>query len=279
VDIGGRALSLYCAGRGEPTVILDHGLHGSADDWGDALLRISADETSGQHTFTRVCSYDRAGRGESDRVAGIRTAEDFAADLDRLLKAARIARPVVLVGNGFASYHLRVFAARHPDDVAGMVFVDGYHPDMPRRFLRLLPADASKDGPFVRKLRKDFAAESRPGHADRPERYDRATGASQARRVRTLGDVPLMVLAAGARIAANWSHGELSDAQEAKAQPLWESAQRELASLSKNSAYVLVPDAGPFIWQSHPDLVWDGIQAVVLVARDGGRVADHAPQP
>jgi pimeloyl-ACP methyl ester carboxylesterase len=161
VDIGGRALSLYCAGQGEPTVILDHGLHGSADDWGDALLRISADETSGQHTFTRVCSYDRAGRGESDRVAGIRTAEDFAADLDRLLKAARIARPVVLVGNGFASYHLRVFAARHPGDVAGMVFVDGYHPDMPRRFLRLLPADASKDGPssasFARTLRLNRA--------------------------------------------------------------------------------------------------------------------------
>src|SRR5690242_3470993 len=59
VDLGGYRLHLYCSGHGNPTVILEHGLDGSFLDWRKVQPEIAQ--------FARVCSYDRAGYGWSDR--------------------------------------------------------------------------------------------------------------------------------------------------------------------------------------------------------------------
>jgi pimeloyl-ACP methyl ester carboxylesterase len=280
IDVGGRKLALYCAGQGSPTVVLEHGLGLEAGDFGDALAEISQNQKSGEPTSTRVCSYDRAGRGKSDPIAGIRTGEDFASDLDRLLAGADIDRPVVLVGHSIAGLHLRLFADRHPDDVAAMVLIDVVGPDDARRFQKLLPRDAGKDGPVVSQLRKDLAADLRPGHADNDERLDAATTCAQVRRTGTLGDLPLVVLTAGEkRFGRNWSEGELSDKQEDQFQLAWEAIQRELPALSTNSVHIVVPNAGHIIWKDQPDVVWGAVRSAVKVARDGGRIADHAPKP
>ena len=66
VDIGGRRLHLWCTGNGAPAVILDTGLGGSSADWGFVQPEVAR--------FTRVCSYNRAGMGYSDRGPSPRTA-------------------------------------------------------------------------------------------------------------------------------------------------------------------------------------------------------------
>ena len=58
VDIAGYRLKINCAGSGSPTVVLESGLGDLLSEWRPVKLRISS--------FTRVCSYDRAGYGESD---------------------------------------------------------------------------------------------------------------------------------------------------------------------------------------------------------------------
>ena len=58
VDVGGYRLHIHCTGSGGPTVILNAGNGGSSLDW--SLVQ------PGVATFTRVCSYDRAGYGWSD---------------------------------------------------------------------------------------------------------------------------------------------------------------------------------------------------------------------
>ena len=58
IDVGGYRLHINCTGTGSPTVILDAGLGGSSLDWSLVQPEVA--------TFTRVCSYDRAGYGWSD---------------------------------------------------------------------------------------------------------------------------------------------------------------------------------------------------------------------
>jgi pimeloyl-ACP methyl ester carboxylesterase len=72
-----------------------------------------------------VCSYDRAGLGESDEAPDRpRSLDDVVEDARQLLSAAALDGPFLLVGasgGGFDVYH---HAGRYPDEVAGLVMVD-----------------------------------------------------------------------------------------------------------------------------------------------------------
>jgi len=76
--------------------------------------------------FTRACSYDRAGFGWSDAPNEARSSVNIANELERLLSRTAVPGPYVLVGHDFGTLDLRVFAARHRQQVAGMVFVDPF---------------------------------------------------------------------------------------------------------------------------------------------------------
>ena len=58
VDVGGYRLAIHCTGEGSPTVVLETGLGAPSEYW--ALIQ---QEIAG---LTRVCLFDRAGRGKSE---------------------------------------------------------------------------------------------------------------------------------------------------------------------------------------------------------------------
>jgi pimeloyl-ACP methyl ester carboxylesterase len=116
-DVGGYRLHLYVAGEGSPTIILDHSLGGIE---GYFLVEELA-------KLARVCIYDRAGYGWSDRSPHPRTSSQIVAELDTLLTQAGIEPPFILVGNSFGSYNVRLYAHRFPEKVIGMVLTDGLH--------------------------------------------------------------------------------------------------------------------------------------------------------
>ena len=60
VDIGGRRLHVNCTGSGLPTVVREAGASSFAIDWSLVQPEVARS--------TRVCSYDRAGSGWSDRA-------------------------------------------------------------------------------------------------------------------------------------------------------------------------------------------------------------------
>jgi pimeloyl-ACP methyl ester carboxylesterase len=76
-----------------------------------------------------TCSFDRAGLGFSDAARRTSTPRNQSEDLHALLQAAHIKPPYVLVGHSMAAMNVRVYADKYPDDVAGMVLVDGSHED------------------------------------------------------------------------------------------------------------------------------------------------------
>lgn len=130
IDIGGYKLHLYTAGesKNQPTIVLDHSLGGIE---GYFLLPELA-------KLGRVCCYDRAGYGWSDRSPYPRTSQQIVAELDQLLTAAKIAPPYLLVGNSFGSYNLRLYAHQFPEKVAGLVLTDGLHENGMLRMTLLL---------------------------------------------------------------------------------------------------------------------------------------------
>jgi pimeloyl-ACP methyl ester carboxylesterase len=124
VDVGGYSLHIYCTGEnidGSPTVILEQGLGGTSAAWARVQPEIAR--------TTQVCSYDRAGMGWSDASREPRDAEHIAAELNRVLKAAGVPGPYVLVGWSFGGLYARAYAGQFPDEVAGMVLLDSSHPD------------------------------------------------------------------------------------------------------------------------------------------------------
>jgi pimeloyl-ACP methyl ester carboxylesterase len=121
VDIGGRSLNLYCSGSGGPTVILEAGGGSAGYGWVLVQPKVAA--------LTRACWYDRAGEGWSDPSATLRTSATITSDLHEVLRRGGIPPPYVLVGWSLGGELVRVFTARFPDEVVGVVLVDSSHPD------------------------------------------------------------------------------------------------------------------------------------------------------
>jgi pimeloyl-ACP methyl ester carboxylesterase len=88
----------------------------------------------------RVCSYDRAGYGWSDRARGRRTSLRLAKELKLLLDAAGERGPYILVGPSFGGFIIRVYTGLYPADVGGLVFLDASHEDQQRRIDEIIPA-------------------------------------------------------------------------------------------------------------------------------------------
>jgi pimeloyl-ACP methyl ester carboxylesterase len=116
IDIGGRKLHIHCTGSGSPTVLLEGGGGAFAMDW--ALVQPRVAES------TRVCSYDRAGLGWSDRAPTYEVVEHLVSDLHSLLQAAGEQGPYVLVGASIGGAYIRAYQRTYPNEVAALVFTN-----------------------------------------------------------------------------------------------------------------------------------------------------------
>ncbi len=126
IDIGGgRRMHIVCAGpkTSAPTILFEAGAFGFSADWGAAQPKLVA---QGLH----ACAYDRAGLGLSDPGPEPRDANAVVSDLEKLLKAAHEDGPFIVVGHSMAGLYLPLFAARNPDKITGLVFVDAATPEV-----------------------------------------------------------------------------------------------------------------------------------------------------
>ena len=95
VDVGGHRMHLNCTGSGSPTVVLEPG----AGEMSSSLALI----TPAVARDTRVCVYDRAGRGWSEPADGTQDGNRIATDLHTLLHNANVPGPYVLAGHSFGA--------------------------------------------------------------------------------------------------------------------------------------------------------------------------------
>jgi pimeloyl-ACP methyl ester carboxylesterase len=125
VDVGGHKMHLYCQGSGSPTVVLVAGFGGFSLDW--SLVQPEVAQA------TRVCAYDMAGFGWSERGSNAPTTENILAELHTLLAEGGIEPPYVLVGHSIGGPYVRAYAFRYPEEVMGLVLVDDAGDDQVER--------------------------------------------------------------------------------------------------------------------------------------------------
>lgn len=120
VDLNGHSLHFFSRGEGSPAVIFESGLMTTVLSWAEIQPEVAK--------ATRALCYDRAGLGWSDPGATPRDADQIVKELHQLLVQADVSPPYILVGHSFGGLTARLFAARFPEQVAGLVLIDPVAP-------------------------------------------------------------------------------------------------------------------------------------------------------
>jgi pimeloyl-ACP methyl ester carboxylesterase len=233
IDVGGYRLSISCHGTANPTVILESGSGSPGVTWARTQTKLA--------TTARVCAYDRAGIGDSDprRPAGAVQAARVVEELHTLLGRAGIAAPYVFGGWSFGGFLVRLYAKHYPNEVLGLVTVDGTPIGLPASSWPNPPGKPNTDlwespNEFIYIKAADDELAASPG----------------------LGARPLIVLVRGQRDGS--SDEELL---------LWNKLQQQVARLSTTSMLVRADNSGHAIQEQAPDLTAEALRQVVTAAR------------
>lgn len=273
-DVNGHRMWMSCAGTGGPTVVLESGL-------GEPSAPMSAWIAPDVAAQTRVCVYDRSGYGRSEPGEARSSGDSTVADLHTLLEVAGEAGPFVLAGHSTGAVYVRLFADAYPDDVAGVVLLDGQSPDVMAE-LPVFPAFYAgfrRVEALVPTLARFGVARlaARLGGSDLPEPQRTESGATwstpahfrtlrdefaalpsaldAAHDAAPLGDIPLVVVTA------------VKDAEDG-----WAPLQDALATLSTDSVHLRLVSATHDSLVSDPDdaaVAAEAITRVVSAVRAG----------
>jgi pimeloyl-ACP methyl ester carboxylesterase len=298
VDVGGYQMHIHCRGPegndGGPTVVLDTGLGEPSLSWGSVPEQIAE--------FARVCTYDRAGLGWSERSPTSRLPIHIVEELHTLLTRAQVKPPYVLVGHSNGGLYAYLYADEYPGEVAGLVLVDSTHEDLDVR----PPASMVKQGRMASKVAAllfgffrmlnsigllalmpgvvsklwfgPIPDENRPTHiglacsgtrmfetmAREMSCVTESLRQARARRIRSVGDIPLVVLAGRNGEIPRVPEGEMSDAEKFDAAHI--EMQTELAALSPQGRVVFT-GASHYVQIDQPETVVDAVREVVEAVR------------
>ena len=262
IGVNGYRFHLYCTGEGSPTVVLEHGLDGSYLDW-----RLVQPEIA---RFTRVCSYDRAGYGWSDRSPKPRVPSVMAEELHTLLKNAGEKAPFILVGHSMGAFNVIMYAHRYPDEVSAIVLVDGTHPDESLRFswqqkawlgfLRLtspfglprLRKWCSGNDEALRPLRAAVNCKARVFRTHYEQWSTFPDAAAEIRNLQNPLSIPLLVISQDPARGGN-----------TVAQQRWAQLQKKLLQFSLDSNQVIAEGSGHAIPAQRPDVIVDVVRRLV----------------
>jgi pimeloyl-ACP methyl ester carboxylesterase len=261
VDVGSHELHIDCMGKGGPTVILESALGNSSPHWVWVQREVAK--------TTRVCAYDRAGMGWSERGPEPRDAERVAGELHALLEDAGIEGPYVVAGHSYGGLYTRVFAARYPGETAGVVLVDSSHPE---QFTRL--PDGQENYAEARRLFAIAPLVARIGVVRLFELLPAPPGLPPQQRAQVEALNPSMrqvgttadefratpETTAQARAADVPGDKSLAVVSAGKQSPAWLELQDELATLSSESTHRVVEGA------SHTSLLDDRNDATATSA-------------
>ncbi|MDH3747570.1 MAG: alpha/beta hydrolase [Gammaproteobacteria bacterium] len=262
--VGSHRLHLNCIGQGLPTVIFDSGLGGSSLDW----VRVQPEVAS----FTRACSYDRAGYGWSDTGPLPRDSENISRELEILLGNGSVPAPYLLVGHSFGGLNVRLYSHNNPQKVAGMVLVDSSHEDQFRRFKQAgVKSSAPRGNSFfvgnafqipdalpkdIVPVAKSFAVSRSSMAAFLSELRHLRNSAEQLQNAPLLPNVPVVV------ISHSIDQLRGSDSTAARAR-IWMDMQSELAGRAAQGRHVIAATEDHYIHLSQPQLVVESIRDVI----------------
>lgn len=273
VDVGGYRLHLYCIGSGSPTVVIEAGSNDFSVGWRDIQSEIAQE--------TQACTYDRSGMGWSDDDGEIPLPSHIANNLQAVLVNAEVEPPYLLVGHSWGGILIREFAARYPELVAGLIFVDSSHEnqylgrsdepeELPVAFIRYCQAVSFVGITRALRLRGDpWLDDPQSGAmalyrthscaAQLRRRYAASLSMAQSAPPRDLGELSIRVLTRG--VADDPTDMSPEDVVW---EETWLSLQSELANLSSDSSHLVVAGATHFIQWNRPEVIVETIEEFLV---------------
>jgi pimeloyl-ACP methyl ester carboxylesterase len=247
VMIGDHRLYVHCSGvPSRVTVVLVNGLGAGLEAWKPVQSDVER--------FAKVCSYDRAGEGRSDKISHLQTPDEVVNDLNMLLGAERAPRRYVLVGWSLGGVYVRDFAQRFPDLTVGIVLVDSAHEEQYSHYAAISPAIAER-----------YATQD--GRFDRNEFLKAAGQLDLGKHLEWHLDVPLTVL----------EHKRLSGPPRTEQDRLavdWHELQVDLAARSKFGK-LIESRSGHMMATDHPEIIVESIRDVMKQAETLSRASQH----
>ncbi|KIX07512.1 uncharacterized protein Z518_02165 [Rhinocladiella mackenziei CBS 650.93] len=112
-------------GKAHPTVLLEGGYMPVEE-----TFAVWVHDAYKNGTIDRYCYWDRPGLAWSDNAPSPHSAGMSADAISEALAIAGEEGPWILVSAGIGSVYSRVFSARHPRAISGMMIIDGLHEDL-----------------------------------------------------------------------------------------------------------------------------------------------------
>lgn len=258
-SVGNHSLALSCSEGPSPRVVIDAGLGESSASWQDVVSLLDG---------ISVCTFDRAGYGGSDPGPEPRTPQSNAADLARLLDAAALEQPIILVGHSIGGLNALAFWKESPERVGGMVLLDP--PPRAwlegRRFLGLweMAVTAGEELQAQAAAADPGSPQGRVIRAMASEHMGMLQQGAVVSDIASFGDLPLLVIAAG---RANPAFGDSATAY----QEFWVDESEALSARSFRGGFAILDQAGHNLNAEAPQAVADLIRDFASQVRGAGR--------
>lgn len=262
IDIGGYALYASMAGEGSPTVIFEAGGGNTNSLWERVQSEIAK--------TTRTFSYDRAGLGKSEKRNLPSTSVTQVQELHALLKKADVKEPYILVANSYGAFIAKLFANTYPNEVSGIVFVDGTH----EKLIEFLSNNLSPD---QFDIFKKMMASNPDGNYE--EVLTSAEQLKEAGKKDELRKKPVIVLTSDIQIAAKQFANTPMDIAFSQ----WLNWQQDLVALSDKGKQYIIEGSGHLIHVDRPQAVINAIKKMIeydLKNRPSSsyKIADISPE-
>jgi len=237
VDIGGRSLHVACQGSGSPTVLIEMGAGQSVAAWNGLQPELAKTH--------RTCVYERAGTGTSPAGPQPRTAEAVAGDLQALIDKTPIATPIVIVSHSLGGMYAQYFAAKHADQLSGLVFLEPRTAEYQVGYRDNLTAEerAADEADNQQVIKNESFG---------PEIEAADTSAAQVMAAGSLPNVPVVVLTAGVPF----------EGQSQADVDFWRATHDHLAAQVPGGTNTVVDGAEHELWRTHQQAVLDAVAAV-----------------
>lgn len=240
--IDGQPLAYGVAGQGGPAIVFINGAGGPMEGW----FRLFP----GVAQLGQVFIYDRPGVGASGKPVAPQTAELGVRQLRALLRQAGVPAPYVLVAHSFGGLYANLHARRHPQEVAGVLFLEAAAPQD-------VGAMKAHAGPVARGINRVLNAFVKPD--PNGEVANELKSVAQIDAAPPFPAIPVTVLS-GAKPPPGWAASVAALAAR-------ERSQLALAALSPLGRRIQAEDSGHFPQMSQPEVVNDAIAALVTASR------------
>nr|WP_243167883.1 alpha/beta hydrolase [Anaerocolumna cellulosilytica] len=225
-------------GEGKPTIVFETGYSDTNDFW--SVIQSNLKEEYA--TF----SYDRAKLGKSEDNGLEKNVLQQVEELRALLHIKQVEAPYILVGHSAGAFIVKTFMALYPEEVAGVLLIDGTSEYQNEELLTLMPAFLQEDVKNSMTAEGDYKTLVKSGDIIKNLLADA-----------DISNIPITVLTATKPLGLD----EVVPGLDAQITAKQIELQGRILTKTKYGSQILV-DAGHYIYQEQPQLVIDSIRTL-----------------